>query len=97
MVFPSVFLFCKKKKKKNKNITWFIWSKEKISPLYTDENTILHGLCEGKLFSKIFCAILTKISGVSIFVRISHCPMDYCIPPYFTVFIEQGFACNSVE
>ena len=97
MVFPSVFLFCKKKKKKIKTSHGLYGVKRKFRPIYTDETTILHGLCEGKLFSKVFCAILTKISGVSIFVRISHCPMDYCIPPYFTVFIEQGFACNSVE
>ena len=83
MGLPSVFLFYMKKKK--------------ISSLYRDETTIfLHDLCGGFL-SKIFCAILTKIKGVSIFVSSPHCPMDYCIPPYSTAFIEQGFACNNME
>ena len=36
-------------------------------------------------FSKMFCAILTKIKGVSIFVSIPHCPIDYCIPACSTV------------
>ena len=39
-----------------------------------------------EIFSNMFCAILTKIKGVSIFVNIPHCPMDYCIPAYSTVF-----------
>ena len=51
---------------------------------------------EENIFSRL-CTILTKIEGVSIFVSIPHCPMDYCIPPYSTILIEQGFACNSVE
>ena len=39
-----------------------------------------------------------ETTGVSIFVRIPHCLMYYCIPAYSTVsFIEQGLACNSVE
>ena len=38
-----------------------------------------------EFFSKMFCAILTKIKGVSIFVSIPHCPKDYCIPAYCTV------------
>ena len=40
-----------------------------------------------EIFSKMFCAILTKIKGVSIFVSIPQCPMDYCIPAYSTVFL----------
>ena len=55
-------------------------------------------------FPNIFCATQTKIKGVPIFVSIPHCPMDYCIPAYSTVFflfffviylVEQGLACNS--
>ena len=49
------------------------------------------------MFFQDFFTILAKIKGVSVFVSIPHYPMDYCIPPYSTVFIEQGFACNSVE
>ena len=94
----------------------------------------------GGHFFKMFCAKLTKIKGVSIFLSIPHCPMDnipaysifflflfFCsccflfiylsiffffffffffflsllllffLRSYSTVFIEQGFACNSVE
>ena len=92
MDFPSVFLFCTK-------FTWFIWRKKKISSLYRDETTIFYMVyIEEKLsFPRFFCAILIKIKGVFIFVSIPHCPNDYCIPPYSTVFIEQGFAYNSVE
>ena len=39
-----------------------------------------------EIFSNMFCTILTKIKGVSIFVSIPHRPMDYCIPAYSTVF-----------
>ena len=39
-----------------------------------------------EIFSKMFCTILTKIKGVSIFVSIPHFSMDYCIPAYSTVF-----------
>ena len=47
----------------------------------------------------MFCAILTKIKGVSIIVSIPYWPMDYCIPAYSTdfFFIEQGLAFYSVE
>ena len=77
MGLPSVFLFYMEKKK--------------ISSLYRDETTIfLHDLYGG-FFSKIFCAILTKIKGVSIFVSIPHCPMNYCIPAYSTVFFSFFF------
>ena len=46
-----------------------------------------------EIFSKMFCTILTKIKGVSIFVSIPHCPMDYCIPAYSTVFFFFFFFC----
>ena len=61
--------------------------KRTVRPYTETKLQFLHGLYGGKLFSKIcFCAVLTKIKGVSIFVSITHCPMDYCIPPYSTVF-----------
>ena len=95
MGFPSVFLFCTKK------ITWFVWRNKKISSRYGDKTTIFYmvymePIMEENIFPRL-CTILTKIEGVSIFVSIPHCPMDYCIPPYSTILIEQGFACNSVE
>ena len=82
MGFQRVFLFCTKK-----NHIIYMEKKKKISSLYRDETTILHGLYGGKLFSKIFCAILKRLKGVSIFVSIPHCPMDYCIPPYSAVVV----------
>ena len=75
----------KKKKKKKKN--HMVYMEKKFRPnIGMDETTLLHSLYGGKLFSKTFCAILTKIKGVSVFVSIPHCPMDYCIPTYSTVF-----------
>ena len=71
--------------------------KNKLTSLYRDETTIFTWFIWRKFFSKMFCAVLTKIKGVSIFVSIPHCPMDYCIPAYSNVFIEQGLAFNSVE
>ena len=47
-----------------------------------------------EIFSKTFCAILTRIKGVSIFVSIPHCPMDYCIPAYSTVCFLFCFLLN---
>ena len=91
MGFPSVFLFCTKKSHDSYG------EKRKFHPYIETKVQFFTWLYGGKRFSKIFCAILTKINGVSIFVSIPHCPMDYCIPPYSTVFIEQDFACNSVE
>ena len=77
MGLPSVFLFYMEKKK--------------ISSLYRAETTIfLHDLYGG-FFPRFFCAILTKIKGVSIFVSIPHCPMNYCIPAYSTVFFSFFF------
>ena len=40
-----------------------------------------------EIFSKMFCAILTKIKGFSFFISIPHCPMDYCISAYSTVVV----------
>ena len=79
MSLPSVFLFYMEKKK--------------ISSLYRDETTIFffYMIYMEDFFSKIFCAILTKIKGVSIFVSIPHCPMNYCIPAYSTVFFSFFF------
>ena len=93
MGFPSVFLFVQKKKSHG-----LYGEKKKISSLHRDETTISYMVyMEENVFPRFFCAILTNINGVSIFVSIPHCPVDYCIPPYSTAFIEQGFACNSVE
>ena len=80
-----------------RKITWFIWRKKKTSSLHRDETTIFTWFIWRKTFLQDFLRYTNKINGVSVFVSIPHCPMDYCIPPYSTVFIEQGFACNSVE
>ena len=45
---------------------------------------------EENVFSKIFCDILPKINGVSVFVSIPHCPMDNCIPTYSTVLLNEA-------
>ena len=79
MGFQSVFLFCTKK------IIWSIWRKKKFRSYTETKLQFLHGLYGGNL-SKMFCAILTKIKEASIFVSIPHCPIDYCIPAYSTVF-----------
>ena len=69
---------------------------KKIRPYIETKLQVLHGLYGENTFQFVF-AILTKMKGVSIFVSIPHCPMDYCIPAYSTVFTEQGLACNSVD
>ena len=62
----------------------------KIRPyIETKLQFFLHALYRGKRFSKIFCAILTKINGISIFVSIPNCPMDYCIATYSTVLLNK--------
>ena len=69
----------------------FIWRKRKFRPyIETKLQFFLHDLYGG-FFSKVFCAMLTKIKGVSIFVSIPHCPMNYCIPAYSTVFFSFFF------
>ena len=72
MGLPSVFLF--------------IWRKRKFRPYIETKLQFFYMIYMEDFFSKIFCAILTKIKGVSIFVSIPHCPMNYCIPAYSTVF-----------
>ena len=42
------------------------------------------------MFFQDFFTILAKIKGVSIFVSIPHCPMDYCIPPNSTVLLNKA-------
>ena len=48
--------------------------------LYSDATTFLHGYVT--FFETKNNAVLTKLLGVSIFVSILHCPLDYCIPDY---------------
>ena len=80
MVFPRVFLFC------TKQSHVLYGGKRKFRPYIGTKLQCLHGLYGGIFFSNMFCAILTKIKGVSIYISIPHCPMDYCIPAYSTVF-----------
>ena len=83
----------------------FIWRKRKFRPYIETKLQFFYMIYMEDFFPKIFCAILTKIKGVSVFVSIPHCPMNYGIPAYSTVFfsfffllfIEQGLACNSEE
>ena len=67
----------------------------------------LHGLYGGFFFQDVLC-YTNKIKGVSIFVSIPHCPMDYRIPAYSTAFflllnkallviVRNNLNSNSVE
>ena len=91
MGFPSVFLFCTEKSH------GLYGEKRKLRPYIETKLQFFTWFIWRKTFLQDFLRYTNKINGVSIFVSIPHCPMDYCIPPYSTVFIEQGFACNSVE
>ena len=63
----------------------YMEKKRTFRPIIETKLQFLHGFYGG-IFSKIFCAVLTKIKVVSIFVSIPHCPMDYCIPLYSNAF-----------
>ena len=58
MCFPSVFLFCTKKKKKNDMV--YMEKKENFVPILGQNYNFLHGLYGGKLFSNIFLSYTNK-------------------------------------
>ena len=55
---------------------------KKLFPCIATRPHFLHGLYV-TYFKTKNCYVFTKIHGVSIFVSIPHCPMDYSIPDYF--------------
>ena len=61
--------------------------KRKFRPYIGTKLQVLYIVYMEELFFQDFCAILTKIKGVSNFVSIPYCLMDYCIPPYCFFFL----------